>query len=138
MSLLVDTNVLSELRKPLGKQNIGVTEWAAAVVPGDVYLSVVTVAELSEWVARTKRRDQVQGQLLERWFQNQVLLTYSSRILPLDTDIAIRVGALHVPDRRDYRDAFIAATALQHDLTVVTRNVPYFAPTGVKIVNPFR
>ncbi|MDR1799276.1 MAG: type II toxin-antitoxin system VapC family toxin [Bifidobacteriaceae bacterium] len=137
MSFLIDTNVISELRKPAARRNPGVVAWAAQIDPSEVYISAVTISELSEWVARTARRDATQGAILDGWFQTQVLNTYGDRILPVDTAVAARAGTLHVPDRRDYRDAFIAATALEHDLTVVTRNVTDFAPTGAQVLNPF-
>jgi predicted nucleic acid-binding protein len=79
----------------------------------------------------------VQGARLRAWIQGSVLPAFSGRILSVDTDVAIRCAALHMPDRRADRDALIAATALVHGMTVVTRNSADFAPTGVRVLNPW-
>jgi len=134
--LLLDTNVVSELRKPDHRINRGVRDWAAGLDAKRTYLSAITISELSNWVESTSRRDPSQGLILETWLREQVLAPYARRILPVDTQVAMIAGRLHVPDPRDYRDAFIAATALHHRLTVVTRNVHDFEPM-VETINPF-
>lgn len=135
--LLLDTNVVSELRKPTQRINPNVRAWAAGIDSDSVFLSVITISELSHWVASVRRKDPVQGSLLEGWLHDDLLAEYATRIIPIDVEVAMIAGPLHVPDPRDYRDAFIAACALRHQLTVVTRNVHDFAPMGVRLVNPF-
>jgi predicted nucleic acid-binding protein len=135
--MLVDTNVLSELRKREAVRDPGVKAWERETDLAAVHLSAITVSELATWVDLVARRDSGQGAVIEEWFRNRVLALFGPRILPVDSAVAIRAGALHVPDPRDYRDAFIAATALVHGLTVVTRNVSHFAAMGVPLINPF-
>lgn len=132
---LLDTNTVSEMRKSPARRNAGVTAWAEGIVPVDAMVSAITVSELATWVARTERKDTAQGRLLRRWFTEVVL--GATRILPVDAQVGIVAGELHVPDPRDYRDVFIAATALVHGFTVVTRNTLDFEPTGVPVLNPF-
>lgn len=134
---LLDTNVVSELRKPADRMNAQVRGWAAGFRSDDARLSAITISELSQWVAGTSRRDAQQGALLDRWLNQRVLAAYAGRILPVDTNVALIAGRLHLPDPRDYRDAFIAATAIHHHLTVVTRNVHDFAPMEISLLNPF-
>ncbi len=84
-----------------------------------------------------ERRDRPQGGLLRTWVKDFILPAFEDRILVIDTNVALRSANLHVPDPRSERDAFIAATALVHGITVVTRNVADFTPTGVKLLNPW-
>ena len=138
MSLLLDTNVVSELRKAkTGKINPNVKAWADSVVPTDLFISVVTLLEIEMGIGLMERRDLVQTTLLRTWFNNHVLPAFEGRILVVDTAVALCFGNLHVPDPRSDRDALIAATAIVHDMTVVTRNVADFKPTGVQILNPW-
>lgn len=133
---LLDTNVLSALRRRhRADDRVGV--WAAALSPSDIFLSVITVLEIEAGVLSIERRDPAQGAILRGWVDRQVLPGFAGRILPIDTSIAQRCAALHVPDPRPERDALIAATALVHDLTVVTRNTGDFEPTGVRMLNPW-
>lgn len=135
---LLDTNVVSELRRAtFGKADLGVIAWAAAVPPESLFLSAITILELEHGTLLIERRDPVQGVRLRAWIQGSVLPAFVGRILPVDTDVAIRCAALHVPDLRADRDALIATTALVHAMTVVTRNVADFAPTGVRLLNPW-
>ena len=134
--LLLDTNIVSELRKPAHRMNPGVREWALGIDASGVYLSAITISELAQWVASVSRRDATQGELLDVWLHETVLLQYAGRILPVDAAVALIAGRLHVPDPRDYRDAFIAASAMRHGLTVVTRNTHDFSPM-VEAFNPF-
>jgi predicted nucleic acid-binding protein len=135
---LLDTNLVSELRKArTGKADPGVVTWAEGITNEDQYLSVITVLELELGVRLRERRDPAQGAVLRAWLERQVLVGFAGRILPVDTDIARRCAGLHVPDRRPDRDALIAATALVHDLTLVTRNVRDFDGTGVALHKPW-
>lgn len=135
---LLDTNVVSELRKVASKRaDKQVAAWASAT-PGDqTFLSVITVFEIERGVLLMERRDSAQGKVLRGWLNNHVLVNYAGRIIPLDVDIAQRCAALHVPDPQPDYDAMIAATALEHGLTVVTRNTEDFEEMGVKLLNPW-
>ncbi|KGM31666.1 type II toxin-antitoxin system VapC family toxin [Inquilinus limosus] len=135
---LLDTNVVSELRRAtFGKADPAVTAWAAAVPPDSLFVSAITILELEHGVLLVERRDPAQGARLRGWMQGAVLPAFAGRILPVDTEVAIRCAALHVPDPWADRDALIAATALVHAMTVVTRNTADFAPTGVRLLNPW-
>ena len=135
---LLDTNVVSELRKaPSGKADPGVVAWAKSVPASSLYLSVLSVYELELGVLGKERQDSHQGALLRRWLNDHVLPGFAGRILPLDPAIVVRSAALSVPDRMPERDGFIAATALVHGMTVVTRNTSDFERTGVKLHNPW-
>ncbi len=133
---VIDTNVVSELRRP-SKANPSVLAWARDTPVASLFLSAITVLELEIGVLRTARRDARQGAALRTWMDEQVLLQFDGRILPVDTLVAQRCARLHVPDPRSERDALIAATALVHGLTVVTRNVRDFEYTGVTTFNPW-
>lgn len=135
---LCDINVVSELRKShSGRADPGVVAWAGQVSPEQLYLSVISVLELEWGVLRIERQDIRQGQVLRRWLSDRVMPAFSNRILPVSVDIARRCAALHVPDPHSDRDALIAATALVHGGTVVTRNVRDFEATGVALFNPW-
>jgi predicted nucleic acid-binding protein len=135
---LLDTNVVSELRKARsGKINRHVKVWAKSVSATSLFLSAISILELEVGILQIERRDRSQGALLRSWMESHVLPTFKSRILAVDTAVAQRCAALHVPDPRSDRDALIAATALVHGMTVVTRNVDDFKPTGVTILNPW-
>lgn len=135
---LLDTNVVSELRKVrLGKADAHVAQWADSVAANDLYISVITIQELEIGVLLAERRDLPQGAILRSWLQLHVLPAFVSRILTVDTAVAQRSARLHVPDPRPVRDGLIAATALVHGMTVVTRNVADFRPTGVAVLNPW-
>jgi toxin FitB len=133
---LLDTNVVSELRRP-EKADAAVLAWAAAGSAADFFLSAITVLELELGVLAVERRDGSQGRLLRHWLDGSVLPRFEGRILPVDKAVALRCAALHVPDKRSERDALIAATALVHGLRVVTRNAVDFIPMGVSILNPW-
>lgn len=136
MRFLLDTDVVSELRRPADRIDAQVRRWSAASPSTDHALSVVTVMELEMGVMRVDRRDPRQGRSLRSWLDG-VLDEFASRILPVDLAVAQRAAALHVPYPRPGSDALIAATALHHGLTVVTRNVVDYAPTGVSVLDPW-
>lgn len=136
--LLLDTNVISELRKTANdRADLAVAAWAARQDPESTFLSAVTVFEIEQGVLRMERRDRRQGAALRRWFEARVLPGFDGRILPFDTPVARRCAALHVPDPKPERDAIIAATALVHGLTVATRNLADFREMGAKLVDPW-
>jgi predicted nucleic acid-binding protein len=135
---LVDTDVISEIRRG-EKANSGVRAFfeGASHDGADLYLSVVSIGELRQGVERIRHRgDGEQADLLERWLK-QVSRAYADAILPIDEETAHVWGRLRVPNPENPLDKQIAATALIHDLTVVTRNTGHFAPTGVRLKNPF-
>lgn len=134
---LLDTNVVSELRKA-AHADPRVRRWAGRVSPAALYLSAISVLELEIGVLLVERRDPRQGALLRAWLDQRVLPAFDERILSIDTAVARRCAALHIPDPCSDRDALIAATALIHGLTVVTRNVVDFQPTGAKLLNPWQ
>jgi predicted nucleic acid-binding protein len=133
---LLDTNVVSELRRA-DRADTRVRAWADSAPAGAVFLSAISILELELGVLLAERKDPAQGQVLRRWLEDQVLLQFEGRILPVDLGVAPQCARLHVPDPRSSRDAMIAATALVHAMTVVTRNVSDFAPTGVPVLNPW-
>jgi hypothetical protein len=135
---LLDTNVVSEMRKIRpGKADLNVAAWADSVEASDLYLSVISIHELELGVLLAERRDAEQGAVLRKWLNDHALPAFAGRILDVDTVVAQRSAGLHVPDPRPFRDGLIAATALVHGMTVVTRNVDDFQPTGVTILNPW-
>ncbi|NHB98797.1 type II toxin-antitoxin system VapC family toxin [Photorhabdus stackebrandtii] len=135
---VLDTNVVSELRKVrAGKANNGVASWAEGVDAAELFLSAITIVELETGILQIERRDIIQGALLRSWFNHHVIPEFTGRILPVDMAVALRCAQLHVPDPCSERDALIAATALVHGMTVVTRNVADFELTGVTILNPW-
>ncbi|NHB91168.1 type II toxin-antitoxin system VapC family toxin [Photorhabdus cinerea] len=135
---VLDTNVVSELRKVrAGKANVGVAAWAEGIDATELFLSAITVMELETGILQIERRDIIQGTLLRSWFNHHVMPEFTGRILLVDTAVAQRCARLHVPDPCSERDALIAATALVHGMTVVTRNVIDFELTGVPILNPW-
>lgn len=138
MMYLLDTNVVSELRKVrAGKADAQVALWADRVDAADLYLSVISVQELEIGVLLAERRDAMQGAVLRAWLNGHVLPAFADRVLSVDTAVAQRSARLHVPDPHPVRDGLIAATALVHGMTVVTRNVADFESTGVPILNPW-
>lgn len=135
---LLDTNVVSELRKVATRRaDIMVATWADQVDASDLFISVISLQELEIGVLKAERRDASQGSILRNWLDQKVIPTFEGRILPIDVGIARRSAQLCVPDLRPVRDGLIAATALAHGMTVVTRNVSDFEPTGVAILNPW-
>lgn len=130
---LLDTNVVSELRKP--RPHGGVTAWLQAVPAAQCYLSALTLGEMQAGIEKTREQDIVKADELERWLDQ---LASSSQVLPLDGAV-MRLHARLMRHRSDtlYEDGLIAATALRHELTVATRNLADFKPFGVAVFNPF-
>ena len=131
---LLDANVLGELRLArTGNENV-----IALVdsIPRNLqFISVITLLEVEQGVLRKERQDPAQGAKLRIWLDNAVRPNFSERILPVTETVALRCARLHVPDKKPERDALIAATALVHDLAVVTRNVKDFSPMNVAVLN---
>ena len=136
---LLDTNVVSELRKgKTGKVDRNVSAWAKGVSVPTLFLSAISILELEIGILLIERRDRAQGAILRSWMEDHVLPTFNGRILAVDTPVARRCAGLHVPTPRSDRDSLIAATAIVHGMTVVTRNVSDFEPTGVTVINPWQ
>ena len=134
---VLDTNVISELRQGKPKQSAAVRSWAASVPASQLFLTAISILELEKGVLALERKTPPQDSALRGWLKS-VRTAFAGRILPFTEDTATLCAAMHVPDPRSDRDAMIAATALEHGMTVVTRNVDDFAGTGVPLINPFR
>jgi toxin FitB len=138
MMFVLDTNVVSELRKVrFGKADENVTAWTQSVDAADLFVSAITIMELELGVLSIERKDATQGAMLRSWLQQHVLPEFCGRTLAVDTAAAQRCARLRVPNKRGERDALIAATALVHGMTVVTRNAADFKSTGVPLINPW-
>ena len=135
MACLVDTNVLSELRKG-SRADAGVIAWFAGTNESDLYSSVLVIGEIRRGIESVRRRDEVAAQALGQWLL-RTLETFGDRVLPVDAQISDRWGRLNVPDPVPAVDGLLAATALEHDLVLVTRNAKDVALTGVRALNPF-
>jgi predicted nucleic acid-binding protein len=136
---LLDTNVVSESRRVAsGRANIGVVAWLAGIEPATSFISAMTLYELELGILLLKRRDTRQASVLRQWLGDVVIPGFSGRILALTDEVALRCASLHVPDPASERDSWIAATALVHGLTVVTRNIADFARAQVPFLNPWQ
>jgi predicted nucleic acid-binding protein len=136
---LLDTNVVSELRKiGDGKADSNVVAWVGAEDAVRFFISAITILELEPGMLGVRRRDAAQGARLRAWLDSRVRPEFAGRILPIDDAVATRCAHLHIPDRRKEADALIAATALVHDMTVVTRYTRDFEGTGVVLVDPWQ
>jgi predicted nucleic acid-binding protein len=135
---ILDTNVISELRKAgNGRADPHVTAWAGAQPVTSLFVSAISILEIETGILQIERRDEKQGATLRRWMDQQVLPAFAERILPVTAEVALQCARLHVPDPRSDRDALIAATAMVSGMTVATRNIADFEPTGVKLCNPW-
>lgn len=135
---LIDTNVISEIRKG-ERANIGVRQFFDAAIQNNarLYVSSITIGELRRGVDLIFHRgDTIQDKMLESWL-NSILDQYQSNILAVDAEVALLWGKMRVPESEHALDKLIAATALNYDLVVVTRNVKDFVSTGVNLLNPF-
>ncbi len=135
MNYLIDTNVLSELRKRERAHPL-VVDWFQKRKPQEVFLSVLTLGELRRGVERLYRRDPKTAHIIGTWLE-QIPDRFQDRILHVDQAVAEQWGRLGVLASLPDVDGLIAATALVYDMVVVTRNVKHIAPTGVRHVNPF-
>jgi predicted nucleic acid-binding protein len=136
---VLDTNVVSELRKVRsGKANPGVAAWAEQISSAELFISAITIHELEHGVLLMERSDPAQGALLREWLDHSVAAAFNARVLTVDERIARRAAALHVPDPAPFRDALIGATALVHEMTVVTRDLKDFQRfDGLDVLNPW-
>ena len=133
---LLDTNVLSELRK--APANPRVKNWVDVQEKTALFISVVSMLEIRRGICKLELRgDFTQATIFTNWLQRQIQPAFAGRILSVDQDVALRAAVLPWSDPSDYRDALIAATALTRGATVVTRNVRHFEETGVQILNPW-
>ena len=134
MSFLLDTNVLSEARKPAGDPQV---RTGVARTPGtDLYISVLVIGEIRQGIERSRRRDPAQATIFDTWLTT-LRQTYADRLLPVTAEIAETWGRLNVPDPLPTIDGMLAATALVHGLTLVTRNTSDVARSGVQLFNLF-
>ena len=133
---LLDTNVISELRQGKPMQNAQVMAWANGQVFDRFFLSAITILELEKGVQALEHKQPPQGQALRRWLDG-VTDVFDGRTIPFSASMAKRCAALHFPNALSERDAMIAATALEHRFTVVTRNLKDFQSTGVQLLNPW-
>lgn len=134
---ILDTNVISELRKGKPHQSQAVVSWSKTQPVSQLFLSVVTIFELEKGILLLERKTPAQGRSLRLWFEN-VKLKFALRVLPYTLETATLCASMHIPHPRPERDAMIAATAIEHKFTVVTRNVSDFAHTGVSLLNPWQ
>lgn len=135
---LLDTNVISDMRRAdAGRANPGVQRWSESVDEDSLFLSAITVMEMEIGVLAKERKDPTQARIYWDWLHVQVLRNFAGRILEVDTEVALRCATLHVPVNVAAYDALIAATALVHGMTVVTRNERDFVPMGVRVLNPW-
>jgi len=136
MSYLLDTNFLSELRRPR-RMAPNVQHWLGTIDLRGTYISALSVFELEYGAVRAERKGLSHAPLLREWIDTQILPDFEGRILPFDETVALRYARLQAGDLRPYADVMIAATALVHSLTVVTRNIDDFRPHGVALLNPW-
>ena len=134
---LLDTNVVYDLRRT-DKAPAPLLAWSRSVNAHDLYISCITLFELELGVRLRERRDAAQGRVLRQWLETRVVPEFEGRVLDIDATIARRCAVMHVPNPAPERDAWIAATALVHGLTVVSRNTRDFAACGAQVLNPWQ
>lgn len=134
---ILDTNVVSELRKG-NKAHQNLRTWAQKLPAVSLYLSAISILELEIGILLIERRDRKQGAILRAWMDHHVLPAFDGRVLAIDTTVAQRCAAFHVPNPKSDRDALIAATAVVHGMTIATRNVSHFQKMGVALVDPWQ
>jgi len=135
VSYLVDTNVISELRKG-PRCDASVAAWWSSVAAEDIYLSVLTIGEIRKGIENIRRRDGRSAESLERWLRS-IIVDHAERILPIELDTVEEWGRMNAPDPLPVIDSLMAATAKVQSLTLVTRNLPDIARTGVAALNPW-
>jgi predicted nucleic acid-binding protein len=135
MAYLIDTNVISEIRKG-ARCDANVARWIGAVDQSSLYLSVLVVGEIRRGIAKLAARDMAQSRALGDWLAT-ILRAFQGRLLPVSTDVAITWGSMSAARTYPVIDALLAATARVHDLTLVTRNVADLDGSGAKLLNPF-
>ena len=135
---LLDTNIISELKKlDSGKIHPQVQRWAYSINLMQTKISVVSITEIRTGILSLARKDQAQAASLDNWFTNRLLPAYRTRTLSVDTEVALICAQLHIPTKRPINDAYIAATAIAHNLTLVTCNVRDFQGLPLMLENPF-
>lgn len=135
---LLDTNVISELRKAgSGRADSNVVTWAKAQSTTSLFISAMTILEIEMGILQIARKDAKQADIYRTWLHSHVLTAFEDRILPFDTSIALKCAKLHVPDPKSERDAMIAATSIVHGLTLVTRNEKNFKHISIELINPW-
>ena len=134
MSFLLDTDILSAIRRKQRDQNL--EKWLLSINSLDVYISVVTIGEVELGITQQRRNNPEFAEDLQRWLDT-ILQRYQQRILPLSISIAQRWGRLSAELGHNSADLMIAATALEHNLIVATRNTRHFEPTQVGLINPY-
>ena len=135
---LLDTNIISELKKlDSGKIHPQVQRWAYSINLMQTKISVVSITEIRTGILSLARKDQAQAASLDNWFTNRLLPAYRTRTLSVDTEVALICAQLHIPAKRPINDAYIAATAIAHNLTLVTCNVRDFQELPLMLENPF-
>jgi len=135
---LLNTNIISELKKlDSGKIHPQVQRWAYSINLMQTKISVVSIIEIRTGILSLARKDQAQAASLDNWFTNRLLPAYRTRTLSVDTEVALICAQLHIPAKRPINDAYIAATAIAHNLTLVTCNVRDFQGLPLMLENPF-
>lgn len=135
MNYVLDTNVVSALR--VRGRNPSVQAWAASIPATQLFVTAPTIAEIERGVAARGRTDQVQGEVLRRWFTEHVLPTFTARVLPFDLSAARILATYRVPEHAPLDDALIAAIAQSNRMTLATRNLKHFQPLGIACHNPW-
>jgi hypothetical protein len=133
---LLDTNVVSDIRRPK-RLTPHAARWFSTVPAAQLHISTVTVFEIQHGIIALGRRDAERASHLQQWLEASVLTAFDGRIVPLDTSAALRSAELHRGRTRIDADRLIAAVALVHGMTLVTRNTRDFAGMGVKVLDPF-
>jgi toxin FitB len=134
VTFLLDTNVVSEIRRT--KPNLGVADWFDSVRASELFLSALVIGEIRQGIERLALRSPARAEVLEKWL-GQLVNTYGDRIAPITTEVAEVWGRLNAAEPLPVVDGLMAATALTHGWTLVTRNVRDVRSTGVRILNPF-